>query len=706
MTDNGRDQVPNDLHPETSSRSELLAAAEAVGAKVPARANRQVIFDAIVEASKPLESKNKTQLIAQARDMGIDIPSRASKGDIIGLIEAKQSADQAPSQDTDGPESTDEAPAATVANHLPEDFDEAGDINAEPQFLDDGQTPGSTVFNDEPGLGGSRFGMLNRIKASASQRSSDFGNLVANVKDKVKGVTNGIKSKVDFRDWKTWAVIGAVLAVIAAMIIFLVVSAGDDSGRSDDDIVTPAVTVDDAFTGLCEADGNVDLTAMPTAGFQLSAGEASNDGAATVQSRVVDSYFADTNLGCSPQGIEFLRAGVDQERIDANRAGLDTRDSAGRIAYNGEHPDEAAVLAEYLQGVMSDCAAEMVVLSEADIQGGLYVLTFTDASYSDLIWVKLPAETALSGVDSIEVMRCTIGLVEGSDGLTRYFMYSEAFATFVSVETPFGNFMEYVPAAAEEAPEAAPMTVDDEPEAPEVEVQEQEQAAEEVAPEVDEPQDMPDTEVEQAEEAEQTTAPEQPKADDAKDKPKTGDETKEKPKKADTKDESKAKAETPADDAKDTTDAKPDTPAEDEAATDGQPETPADDGAQAPAVPVDAGDQGIIPGGGGCTGACGGPNEDGTSGGQTGDGPGNGGPGGCVGVCVGQGGDTGDGDGPGGTTPGGCNVDCNGGDAEQETEDEPEDVPEEEPEEECVAPNTLDAFGNCKAPPPDGAVDL
>ena len=726
MTENmDRDQVPNDLHPDTHSRDQLVEAAEAAGIKVSARATKADIFAAITLDL----TASRDQLVEAAQAEGVDVRTRATKAEIFAAItEARNQnvAEAAGPGDTDS--DTEEVPAVedqpqVDLSHIPEDYeDEDEQTDAAPQWGDDGVAPGASVF--EPGLTGSpqaasasssNFrGLVDRIKSQArpsSRRSIDFRAMT----DKVKARF----SSINFRSWKTWLVIAIAIAIaiIVSLVITLVNNVSDDG--ASDDVVTPEVTVDPAFAGLCETDGNVDLTAMPVVGDSFNASEAADSDAATVQTRVVDGYFADSGLACSGQGVEFLRSGVDAERIDANR-GLDTSDSAGRIAYYSEHPDEAAVLAEYLQDVMSDCAAEMVVLDDADIQEGLYALHFEDSSYSDLVWVKLPVETALSGVDSLEVLRCTIGLVEGSDGLTRSFMYSEDLSTFVSVETPHGDTVEYVPATVDETA-TAPVTPTTAPEAPEVETEDQDQAPETETPTVDEPQDESDTQDESTPEPtpEAPEAPVTPETQDTKtegqpkDKPKTDDKPKDQPK-ADTKDESKdkGKTETPAEDAETTTDVKPETPAEDTSQTTTvQPETPAEDGAQAPAVPADAGDLGVIPGNGGCTGACGGPNEDGSSGGNgPGNGPANGGPGGCVGVCVGQGGDTGGGpgNGPGDGPGGGCTIDCDGpgGDEPEDVpEDEPE-LPQEEPEDVCEPPNTLDAFGNCKAPPEDGAVDL
>ena len=638
--------------------------------------------------------------------------------------EADQAADE-----SDG---ADEQPVVDLS-HVPptghpEDFVDADEqpVNpdVQPEWSDEGVAPGSTVF----------------VAPESPADSVDDSTAT----DHVSLADKAAFRRVNFGSRRTRVIIIGLVALAALIAAMVVISSSTDNGDSDD-VVTPAVTVDEVFSGLCETEGEVDLTTMPVVGFSLDGlNTDGTDDAATVQSRVVDDYFVDTSLGCSSQGIEFLRTGVDQARIDADRLGLDTRDSAGRIAYNSDNPEEALVVAGYLNKVMSECAAEMVVLTEADIQDGLYVLTFTDGSYGDLIWVKMPVETALSGVSSIEVMSCTIGLVEGSDGLTRSFMYSEGLGTFVSVETPFGNTVEYVPAPVEETG-AEPVTVTDEPEAPEANDTEAE-TAEDEAETVEEPKDTSGEEAEQAEEPAPTPDPEEiaddppkadppkadpPKADPPKADPPKADPPKADPPKADPPKADPPKADPPKADEPEVEEPKAEessddtateTPAEDtEQTTEVKPDTPADDPpAEIPAGPVDAGDGGTIPstsGDGGCNGTCGGPNEDGSSGGTI---PGDGGGGGCVGVCVGQGGNDGSQGGcvsdcPGnGGSQGGCNVDCNGGDEPEDTpepeetpEEDPEEVPEEDPkDDECAAPNTLDAFGNCKAPPREGAVDL
>ena len=655
MTENEKmgGEVPQDLPPDTSdSKAELIA---------------------LVELSK-------NELIEIAEAMEIRVRSRDTKVAIATLIvEARAEAPVGLADDSN----TDDTDQATDDADESDDSDEApvGLADADEQDTDPDQAEGQTEdFGDEQ---------------DSDEEASEPGAIKAAL------------GRINLRSRRTWVIIIGVLAVLALIAASVVISL-DRSNDRNVDAADPVVTVDDVFAGLCETTGDVDLTIMPIAGFSLDGLNANSDAdAATTQAGVVDDYFVDTALGCSPQGIEFLRTGVDQSRIDADRAGLDTRDSAGRIAYYSDHSEEALVVAQYLNKVMSESAAEMVVLTEADVQDGLFVLTFTDGSYEDLVWVKIPVETALSGVDSIEVMSATIGLVEGSDGLTRSFMYSEGLRTFVSVETPFGNTVEFVPAPVEDADvEPDPVTpagegseVNDDPE-----------------PAVDEPKvDAPKVDTPKADE---------PKVDTPKADTPTVDEPKVDTPKVDTPVDTAdtpadVKPETPADNADQTTDVTPDTPVDNaDQTTDVTPDTPVDDTPAAPVGPVETGDGGTIPstspGDGGCNGSCGGPNEDGSSGGTI---PGDGG-GGCVGVCVGQGGGNGPGDGDNGGGPGGCNVDCpgDGGDEPTEPADdptpedepEPEEEPEDDPEDEdeCLAPNTLDAFGNCKAPPPGGSVDL
>ncbi len=721
MTETMGGKVPQDLPPDSDTDTEADEVVDQIADETSTHQDEPPagLFDDINQANTEDVNTDDSGEVSDDADQATD-----ESDDTDEASDNTEGTDEAPvglvtDQATDESDDTDEADQATdesddtdEASDNTEDTEDSDDSD-ESDESDDGVAPGSTVFVDTE----------SPADSFDDSTAADHVSLAGRIKAAV--------SRLNFGSRRTRVIIIGLVALAALIAAMVVISSSTDDGDSND-VVTPAVTVDDVFSGLCETVGEVDLTTMPVAGFSLDGlNTDGTDDAATVQSRVVDDYFVDTSLGCSPQGIEFLRTGVDQARIDADRPGLDTRDSAGRIAYNSDNPAEALVVAEYLNKVMSECAAEMVVLSEADIQDGLYVLTFTDGSYGDLIWVKMPVETALSGVDSIEVMSCMIGLVEGSDGLTRSFMYSEGLGTFVSVETPFGNTVEYVPAPVEETG-AEPVTVTDEPEAPEV-TSDQATAADDTATEVEEPVQTPDAEVEQAEEPATTPESEQtpvadppkadpPKADPPKADPPKADEPKADPPKADPPKADPPKADPPKADPPKADPPKANEPVDTaDETTEVKPDIPADDApAETPAGPVDAGDGGTIPstsGDGGCNGTCGGPNEDGSSGGTI---PGDGGGGGCVGICVGQGGNDGSQGGcvsdcPGnGGSQGGCNVDCNGGD-EPEDIPEPEDTPEEDPEEvpeedpqddECLPPNTFDAFGNCKAPPRAGAVDL
>ena len=369
MTEKMGGEAPQGLPPEPTNaevnktKAQLVADAKAKGIKVPSRANKAEVQE-LLEAHEADSNADDSTEAAASSEPSVGLFDDIDE-DIVDVSndDSDETSDDADSN-TDNTDNTDDTDQATDDTDESNDFDEAPVGLADEQDTDElDQAEGQTEDFDDY-----------QPQWADDDDASEPGAIKAAL------------GRINLRSRRTWVIIIGVLAVLALIAASVVISLD----RSNDDAVDaadPAVTVDDVFSGLCETTGDVDLTIMPIAGFSLDGLNVNSDAdAATTQSRVVDDYFVDTSLGCSPQGIEFLRAGVDQSRIDADRPGLDTRDSAGRIVYYGDHSEEALVVAEYLNKVMSECAAEMVVLSEADVQDGLFVLTFTNGSYEDLVW--------------------------------------------------------------------------------------------------------------------------------------------------------------------------------------------------------------------------------------------------------------------------------------------------------------------------------
>ena len=359
---------------------------------------------------------------ASADDTDTDEASEASADDTDTDI------DEASADDTDAVDPDEWFDAQEASDTADEVADEASEAPADEVESDD--TDAVEIVEPEDVLEDPadevEFDDTEASEASADDTDGDFTDpMLAAAPAEIHQDFDETTSRRKWKVSKAQKVIMAAIAIAALVAAILIGINADDDGDTDGvEPVTTAV-VDDVFSDLCEV-GDVDMTAagLPTYGVDYiswsanglwTADEASDSDAATVQSAIVDHYFSSTGVGCTPAGLEYLRQ-IDPLRIDAGRVGLESIDAAGRIAFYGENPDEALVVARHIAEEMTDCQAELIMLSEADVQGGVYMLVFSDETFSDILWAQLPPQTALVDYNAgqpnsgLHVLHCTIGL--------------------------------------------------------------------------------------------------------------------------------------------------------------------------------------------------------------------------------------------------------------------------------------------------------